>query len=316
MTSALTVTRSPATVWELIFPAMGTEVQLVAVGADNPGPLEEARSLIASLEARWSRFRSDSEVGRLNAAGGRPVSLAADTFALVEAAVEAWRLTGGRFDPTVLSALAATGYDRSFELVDPDSPDVVGPSPGVPGCAGIALQPDTGLVLLPAGVGLDLGGIAKGHAADRAVAAMTAAGATGALANLGGDVRVTGVGPEGGFWTVGIDDPHAPGHDLGALTLAEGAVATSSRTRRRWTRGGRRLHHLIDPATGSPADRGVDAAVVVAGHALWAEVLAKAALIAGPDEGAALIGRFGAAGLLILDRGEIVRLPGLEEHWR
>lgn len=314
MTTALTATVS-GTVWESTFPAMGTEVQLVVLGTEDPSPLEEARGLIASLEARWSRFRADSELGRLNAAAGNPVRLPADTFALVEAAVEAWRLTGGRFDPTVLPALASAGYDRSFELVTRDSPGFAGPSPGVPGCDGIVLQPDLGLVLLPAGVGFDLGGIAKGHAADLAVAALLAAGAAGALANLGGDVRIAGVGPDGG-WTVGTDDPHTPGGDLGVLALAEGAVATSSRTRRRWTRGGRRFHHLIDPATAAPADAGVDAAVVVAGHAQWAEVLAKAALIAGPDDGAALIGRFGATGLLILDGGEIVHLPGLEEYWR
>lgn len=315
MTTAPTATRSTP-VWESTFSAMGTEVQLVSVGAEDPALLEEASSLIASLEAQWSRFRADSELSRLNAAAGQPVSVDADTFALVEAAVEAWRLTGGRFDPTVLGALAAAGYDRSFELVERDSPGVAGRSPGVPGCAGIALQPHTGLVLLPPGVGLDLGGIAKGHTADRAVATLLAAGAAGALANLGGDVRVAGVGPGGAAWTVAIDDPNAPGRDLGVLTLADGAVATSSRTRHCWKRGGRRFHHLIDPATGSPADRGVDAAVVVAGHALWAEVLAKAALIAGPDEGAALIGRFGATGVLILDSGEIVGLPGLEEYRR
>ena len=317
MATASTMSRTSPAVQELTFAAMGTEVQLLTVGADDRAGLEAVRGLIASLEARWSRFRPESELSRLNAAAGSLVSLPGDTFALVEAAVEAWRLTGGHFDPTVLPALAAAGYDRSFEFVARDGPiSLDGLPPAVPGCAGIALQPDMGLVLLPPGVGLDLGGIAKGHTADRAVAALLAAGAAGALANLGGDVRVAGAAPDGEAWTVGIDDPHRPGHDLGILTLAAGAVATSSRTRRRWTRGGRTLHHLIDPTTGAPADRGVAAVVIVAGQAVWAEVLAKAALIAGPDEGAALIGRFGATGLLILDSGQTIQLPGLEGYLR
>jgi thiamine biosynthesis lipoprotein len=316
MNTALDVTPSTTGAWELTFPAMGTEVHLLAAGAEAPGVLDEVRDLVASWEARWSRFRPDSELSRLNAAAGRPVVLAADTFALVEAAVEAWRLTGGRFDPTVLAALVAAGYDRSFELIASDSPGGRVASPGVPGCAGIALQRDTGTVLLPAGVGLDLGGIAKGHSADRAVAAILARGAAGAVANFGGDVSVAGVGPDTDAWTIAVDDPHNPGRDLAVLTLAAGAVATSTRTRRRWTRGGRRLHHLIDPATGAPADRGIDAAVVIAGQALWAEVLAKAALVAGPDDGAALLDRFGATGLLILDSGEAVPLPRLEEYLR
>lgn len=314
MARALPLTSTTAAVRELSFPAMGTDVHLLTVGGDGPGPLGAAWDLVTSLEARWSRFRPESELSRLNAAGGRPVHLPEDTFALVEAAVEAWRLTGGRFDPTVLPALAAAGYDRSFELLTDDGP--VGRCPAVPGCGGIVFQRDLGLAVLPAGMALDLGGIAKGHAADRAAAALLSAGATGAIANLGGDIRVAGSAPEGETWTVAIEDPHRPGQDLGVLSLASGAVATSSRTRRRWERGGRSFHHLIDPATGAPAEGGVDAAVVVTGSAAWAEVLAKAAVIAGPDEGAELIGRFGATGLLILEGGEAMRLPGVEEYLR
>ena len=315
MTTARTTISGTATVQQSTFPVMGTEAQLLTVGAADSGALDRARLLLASLEARWTRFRPDSELSRLNAAQGRPMSLPDDTFALVEAAVAAWRLTGGRFDPTVLPALAAAGYDRSFELVARDGPaGDDGTASAVPGCVGIALERHTHLVRLPPGVALDLGGIAKGHAADRAVAALLADGAVGALVNLGGDVRVAGVAPDGDAWTVAVDDPHRPGRDLGVLRLADGAVATSSRTRRRWARGGRMFHHLIDPATAAPASRGVDAAVVVAGHALWAEVLAKAALIAGPDDGAALIGRFGATGLLIRDGGEVAYLPGVEEY--
>jgi thiamine biosynthesis lipoprotein len=302
-------------VQEVVFAAMGTEAQLLTVGAEDSRALERARILLGSLEARWTRFRPDSELSRLNAAAGRPACLPDDTFALVEAAVAAWRLTGGRFDPTVLTALAAAGYDRSFELVARQGPAVDdGTAPAVPGCAGITLERHTGLVQLPPGVALDLGGIAKGHAADRAVAALLGDGAAGALANLGGDARVAGVAPDGEAWTVAVDDPHRPGHDLTVLRLADGAVVTSSRTRRRWARGGRTFHHLIDPATAAPADSGVDAAVVVAGNALWAEVLAKAAVIAGPDDGAALIERFGATGLLILNSGAATHLPGLEEY--
>src|SRR5581483_10323756 len=111
MTTAPTMTRSTELVQELTFRAMGTEVQLLTVGDQGADPLEAARDLIMSLEARWSRFRPDSELSRLNTAR-QPWRLPADTFALVEAAVEAWRLTGGRFDPTVLPALVAAGYDR------------------------------------------------------------------------------------------------------------------------------------------------------------------------------------------------------------
>jgi thiamine biosynthesis lipoprotein len=316
MADAVTLPPVAAQVHRRTFLAMGTDVELLSVGGDPQG-LAEVEDLIASLEARWSRFLPGSELSSLNAAAGRPVRLLPDTFALVEAAVDAWRRTDGRFDPTILPVLAALGYDRSFEQVARDGPaDATTTPAAVPGCGGIALQREMGLALLPPGVALDLGGIAKGHTADRAVVALLAAGAAGAMANLGGDIRVAGAAPGEGPWTIGVDDPHRPGHDLAVLALAEGAVATSSRTRRRWTRGGQVLHHLIDPATAAPARSGVDAAVIVAGEAIWAEVLAKVALIAGAEEGAALVGRFGATGLLVLDSGEIRPCPGVEAYLR
>jgi thiamine biosynthesis lipoprotein len=293
---------------------MGTEVHLLWVGSGADRGLRAARALVESLDRRWSRFRPDSELSRLNAAAGRPTVLSSDTFALVATAVDAWRLTHGRFDPTVLRALTTAGYDRSFEFLAPDgAAPLSDPGGAVPGCAGIALEPGTGLVCLPRGVGLDLGGIAKGHAADLVVAAMLAAGAGGALANLGGDLRVAGLPPDPAGWLIGIEDPHDPSRDLGVLALADGAVTTSSRLRRRWRRGGRPVHHLIDPATGRPTDSGVDAAVVVADRGVRAEILAKAAVVAGPVAGAEILTRAGATGLLVLPGGDVVRLPGLDQ---
>lgn len=299
---------------DIRFRAMGTEVHLLWVGSGAESGLRAARTLVESLDRRWSRFRPDSELSRLNAAAGRPTVLPADTFTLVATAVDAWRRTHGLFDPTVLSAVTAVGYDRSFEFVDPDGSAPVGDrDEAVPGCAGITLEPGTGLVRLPRGVGLDLGGIAKGHAADLVVAAMLAAGADGALANLGGDLRVAGLPPVPAGWLIGIEDPHDPSHDLGLLALADGAVTTSSRLRRKWRHGGRPVHHIIDPATGRPADSGVDAAVVVADRGVRAEILAKAAVVAGPAAGAEFLTRAGATGLLVLPAGNVVRLPGLDD---
>jgi thiamine biosynthesis lipoprotein len=306
------------------FRAMGTDVRLLTVAGDVDGlDLAAACAGIEDCERRWSRFRPDSEVSRLNAAGGRLIAVEPDTFALVAAAVEAWHLTAGRFDPTVLPALVAAGYDRTFELVGAgDSPPPAGAQrwhldpPGVPGCAGITLVPGAHLVGLPDGVALDLGGIAKGHTADAAALELIEAGADGAMADLGGDIRVAGRPPEGDAWLVAVDDPRRPGDDLAVLALAGGAVATSSRLRRRWHRGGHWRHHLIDPATAEPAGGDVDAAVVVAAEAAWAEVLAKAALIAGAEAGAELIGSFGVTGLLCLADGSVRLLDGVEAFLR
>ncbi len=316
---------SPATI-ERSFRAMGSSVELlVCIPESQPGDdwatglLDGATALIESLERRWSRFRPDSELSEMNASG-RAEGLSPETFALIADALRGWQLTDALFDPTVYDALLAAGYDRSFhELslrhpnpdpatapVDDDTPRAPAPGP-----VGIELDDRVRAVRLPDGVRLDLGGIGKGRAADLVAEHLVNEGATGACVNLGGDVRIVGQLPGGRPWDIGVEDPFDDSRHLEVLRLAAGAVATSARTRRTWRHNGRPAHHLIDPATGRPAARGVAAVTVVAAEAAWAEVLSKAAFVAGPDRGAELIERCGAAGLLVTDEGERIDTPGL-----
>jgi FAD:protein FMN transferase len=295
---------------ETRFRAMGTDVHVTALGGPA-GLVDQAAPSVEALEARWSRFRNTSELCRLNDATGRPVLVSPDTFDLIQCAIEAWRITDGRYDPTVLHALIALGYDRDFASVEPDRSEAA-PSPApVPGCLGIELDPLVNSVLLPDGVALDLGGIGKGRAADLLAAKLLDAGAAGACVNLGGDLRVAGEPPSPQGWMVEIDDPFETG-DAGSVALLHGAVATSTRLRRAWSRDGRPLHHLVDPATGAPAESGLASVTVLAGEAWWAEVLAKAAFVAGPEAGVRLLADQGVTGLLLHDDGHFEALPGLE----
>lgn len=189
-------------------------------------------------------------MSRLNAAAGRPVVVSPDTFALIGAAVEAWERTGGLFDPTILTTLVGAGYDRTFEQMEPHGPDAPPPSPA-PGCAGIVMRPGVRLVILPAGVGLDLGGIAKGLAADWVLDQLLE-DAAGVCVNLGGDVRVGGEAPTGDGWVVAVEHPMGSGGEMARFALADGTVCTSSRLRRRWRRNWRHQHHIVDPRTGRP----------------------------------------------------------------
>jgi thiamine biosynthesis lipoprotein len=300
------------------FRAMGCEVHLVAVaGTGPPGDrpanltfaLDDARQELERLEALWSRFRPTSELARLNR-DGRASDLDPDTFALLAGALDAWRLTDARFDPTVLDALVAAGYDRSFEELATAGPHRHDPPPDLPpGPVGIELDADRRAVTLPAGVHLDLGGIGKGRAADLVSARLLGQGLAGACVNLGGDVRMRGAAPDGA-WVVAVEDPFDAAADLTCVVLEDGAVATSSRTRRRWQHEGVEAHHLIDPATGRPAARGIAAVTVVAADAQWAEVLAKAAFVAGREEGLDLITGAGAAGLIVTDEHDVLRTEG------
>ena len=299
---------------ELRFAAMGTEAHVVVTG--GPGGLaERARARVAEIEARWSRFRPDSELSRLNRRQGRVVVVSDDTFALVDRAVAAWRLTGGAYDPTVLPALRAAGYDRDFAaLAGPTAGAGDGgrasatcaPGPA-PGCGAIELLPRLRAVVLPPGVELDPGGIGKGLAADLVTAELLEAGARGALVNLGGDVRVRGEAPAGGMWPIAVADPLDPARDLLVLGLDDGAVATSSRLRRRWTLGSVERHHLLDPRTGEPVETRLVAVTVVAGEGWWAEAATKQAFLTGWAGGAPA----GALLLTVTDTGETAMSAGL-----
>ncbi len=246
--------------------------------------LDVAQQRVDELERRWSRFIADSEISRLNAATGRPLAVSDDTRLLVERAVEAWRLTGGGFDPTVLRAVEAAGYTESFELLGDRLPVSVGlPAPvGRVGCTDIEIVGDT--VRLPDGIGFDPGGIGKGLAADLVVEELLEAGADGVCVNLGGDLRVAGESPVGA-WTVAIE--HAAGRTgpgSPRLGLRSGAMATSTTLRRRWTvEGGEERHHLIDPSTGEPSTTDITQATVIADEAWVAEVMAKAVLLRGVE---------------------------------
>ena len=217
-----------------------------------------------------------------------------------------WQATGGRFDPTVLDALEAAGYDRSFDQLPAgrhgtaDNRPALGPAPGL---AAIRIDTEAGTVTLPVGTRVDPGGIAKGYAADLLCADLRAGGAVGACVNIGGDLRVSGTSPRGGPWAVAVPHPH--GGEAATLELSDGAAATSSPLQRAWHAAGRPAHHLIDPRTGQPADTGILQATVVAGEAWRAEVAAKAAFLAGLPDALPLATRLGTEALVIDQDGGI-----------
>jgi FAD:protein FMN transferase len=284
---------------------MGTHVDLLAVGAPS-GVLAAARSRLADLEVRWSRFLPDSEISALNLAAGRPIKVAPETLTLLALAVLGWQATAGRFDPTILDALEAAGYDRSFDQLPAGQHDAdsARPAPGpAPGLAGIRIDAQAGTVTLPAGVRLDLGGIAKGYAADLLCAQLRAGGAAGVCVNVGGDLRVSGTAPRGGPWTIAVPHPH--GGQAATLQLTEGAAATSSPLQRAWHAGGRPAHHLVDPHTGRPAQTGILQVTVVAAEAWRAEVAAKAAFLAGLPDALPLATRLNAEALVVDQDGGI-----------
>ena len=248
---------------------MGTTVRVLT--EDGSGaPTGPARAIVRTFERaerRFSRFRGDSELALVNAADGRWVRISASFRSVTRVALDAAAATGGLFDPTVLGALEAIGYDRTFDDVLAGARGRLHPTRPCGRWHDVVLEDD--LLRLPPDVGLDLGGLVKGWTADRAATRAVAAGLRWVLVNAGGDLRIAGDAPR---IAVAVEDPDDSARGLGRLTVREGAVATSSTRSRSWGDG---LHHLIDPRTGSPSATDLVQVTVTAPTCAEAEILAK-----------------------------------------
>ncbi|HVA59651.1 MAG TPA: FAD:protein FMN transferase [Mycobacteriales bacterium] len=254
-----------------------------------PGALGPARvaveSVLDAVDRAASRFRPDSELNRLSRRAGQWQPLSPLLADLLAAALRAARLTDGAVDPTVGGQLVSLGYDRSFPTLDADGPPV-NPICRATSWRSIELDCDAGLIRLPAGMTLDLGATAKAWAADRAAATAARAVGGGVLVSLGGDIAVAGPPPTGG-WVVAIADEHAAHGPTGQgdpsprVTLAGGGLATSSTVTRRWRRGDRWVHHLVDPMTGLPTSGPWRTVSVAAATCLDANTASTAAIVRG-----------------------------------
>ena len=313
--------------------ALGTTARVVVWPPSRTGrALAAVDAELALLDEQASRFRDDSEISRIHSClagaarsgGARPGDAPhphapplgscivseglAEAIAVALAAAE-W--TGGLVDPTVGGALCGLGYDRDFAALPQDpASEAAPPEPGhVPGWRSVQL--DGRRLRLAAGVRLDLGATAKGLGADRAArAAAACVPGGGVLVSLGGDIAVAGEPPVGGWPVLVADEPEPSGPELGQLVrLAAGGLATSSIRCRQWRRGGRTLHHIVDPRTGLPAAGPWRTASVGAANCAEANAAATAAIVAG-EPAADWLAAQGLPARLIAHDGSVRLLGG------
>lgn len=265
------------------FAVWGTTALLVV---DDPTALEPAQSILraelGAVDAACSRFRSDSEISMLHTHAGTAWCVGPLLGEAITVALRAAELTGGLIDPTVGAAVCALGYDRDFAEVPGGSSDPT--TRPAPGWWRVTWDPQRSQVLLPRGILLDLGATAKALAADRAAAQIAGALGCGVLVSLGGDIAVAGPPPPGG-WRIAVAEDHTQAQECPQqiVTISAGGLATSSTTRRRWRRGGRWLHHIVDPRTGDIPDSPWRTVSVAAGSCVDANTASTAAVIHGRD---------------------------------
>jgi thiamine biosynthesis lipoprotein len=289
------------------FRALGTTAEVITDPADAlPDAEKILEETVALLDAAASRFRPDAEIALLATQPGRPIRVSLVLGEVIGVALRAAKQTGGLVDPTVGSSLVALGYDRDFDSVAPDGEAVSGtPAPGWRAVGWNALRRE---VTLPAGVMLDVGATAKAWAADTAAARIHEETGAAVLVNLGGDIAVAGPPPAGG-WPVHVGDDHRERADTpgDAIALTSGGLATSSSSVRQWRRGGRTVHHIVDPATGEPAPPVWRTVSVVAASAVDANTASTAAMVMG-EPALEWLERLGLAARLVSVAGQVMRV--------
>jgi thiamine biosynthesis lipoprotein len=283
---------------------MGSKITIVMDGG-APVPAEARRWFLA-WEACMSRFDAASELCQLNRQPETWVKVSQPLWAVLRSALKAHRATGGLVTPSVLPALEAAGYTQTFEdLPAPATPPAALLSDSSKSAGGIEFNLATRSVWLPRDVRLDLGGFAKGWAADQAAHRLGIIAPT--LVDAGGDIAVSGPRADGSAWLVRVADPLRAGEALLDWPLRRGGLATSGSQYRRWEQDGRTQHHLIDPRIARPAQTDLSAVTVWASSALQAEIAAKAVFILGSEHGLCwLKTRRGLRGVLCMSDGQVI----------
>lgn len=294
--------QTPAGMSRHAFMAMGTTVIVLAPEEHGTQAAKVAQDLFNEWEQTLSRFLPGSELSRLNALAGSRVEVSPLLWNVLTTALQAAHATDGRYDPTLLRQMLWIGYDRTFSEIRGGSEAMARPA----GQARVGgdwrrIQLDTArrMVTLPVGAGLDFGGIAKGMAVDATLDQLRTLGLTPALVNAGGDLAVAGLPPRQSDWLIAVPDRDRHW----TIPLRNGAIATSTITRRNWHQGDIARHHLIDPTTGEPARSDLLSVTAVAPSCRQAEVGAKVALLLGTVAGAQFLDKSGLAGLLVPTTG-------------
>ncbi|SHJ51684.1 thiamine biosynthesis lipoprotein [Malonomonas rubra DSM 5091] len=290
---------------------MGTLVEIKAFGDDEEqldSAISKAFAEMTRLEALLSSHQPKSEISRLSNSADEFVA-SPETIELISLGRKIAERSNGAFDMT----LGALKKLWAIESENPQVPSEEQIAVALQGVGPEALQLDGNRVRkkLP-GLQVDLGGIAKGYAVDRALALLRAAGITSASVNAGGDIALLG-DHDGRPWRIGIQHPRKSGELLAALELSDRAVVSSGDYERFFEQDGIRYHHIFDPRSGQPA-RLCQSVTVVAADAASADALATAAFVLGPEEGLQLLEQLpDVEGLIIANNGKEWQTSGLPQ---
>ena len=284
-------------------PLMGTIAEIAVVESDVRRAnlaIDAAMAALTDVERTMSRFSAASDIGRANLAAARgPVTVSGETAFVVAEALRWAEQSDGAFDPAIGGAVAL--WDVTHRHQPPAEAEVRRVA-GRRLFRAIEVESrgrDGVLRYHDADALLDLGGIAKGHGVDRAVAALRDWGVRHALVNVGGDLYALGTAPDGDGWQVGIQDPADDRKTLASVSVADAAIATSGTYQQFFRWRGRRFHHLLDPRTGAPRATGMQSLTVRADSCMHADAAATALFGMTPTDAARILALRAPGGAVI-----------------
>lgn len=276
---------------------------------------------IKDLEMLLNYFSDDSEITAVNrAAGIRPVKVSDATLEILEKTAGISNATGGAFDPTIAPVITQWKFSKGAKKDSVPQREVIDEALRLVDYKKVLIDRGSSEVFLKEEkMELDLGGIAKGYGADKAVDAIKAKGIRAALVAIAGDIRGFGLNLSGKGWKVGIQNPrpaHAsekPWEDIFAvLHLNDRAISTSGDYQRFFIKEGKRYHHILDPETGFPADSNLISASVIAPEGYIADSLSTAVFVLGAEKGMRLLESMGIDGVLVTADKKVIITKNLK----
>jgi thiamine biosynthesis lipoprotein len=287
--------------------AMGTSLHFIAYTSEEAdeartrAAIESAIAQVRRLEDALSEWKTDSEIGQVNARAGEWVSVGPDAAAVLERGLWAGRLSAGSFDITFqsLSRVWKFGSAQEAHPKPPSAAEVAKLKPRVD-YRRVELDVGARRVRIGKDQQIGLGGIAKGYIVDQAARTLKAGGVQAFLAQAGGDLYGAGRKPDGSPWVSGIQDPRAAqGQFFAVLELTDHAFSTAGDYARAYVVAGKRYHHIIDPKTGYPATA-CRSVTVWAPDATTADAVDDAVFILGPERGLALVESLDGVGAVVV----------------
>ncbi|MGN1432154.1 MAG: FAD:protein FMN transferase [Ruminococcus sp.] len=294
------------------FYAMDTVMTITAYGNKSESAVKAAQNEINELDKLLSVQNENSEIFKLNQS--KEMTVSEDTLTLITRSKELYTLTDGAFDITCEPLIREWGFYSGLENKVPSQNAIENALESV-GAEHINIESDT--VTLDENTSLDLGGIAKGYASQKATEILKENGVTSALMSLGGNVRAVGSKPDGESWSVAITDPDDNSKSVGTLKISDKAVVTSGGYQRYFEENGQTYHHIIDTKTGYPADSGLKSVTVVSDDDSLADALSTSLFVMGLEKSGEFYGEnssiFGA--VFITDSNEIYVTDNLKDSF-